>query len=394
MEQSENLYTDVSPLQVLYGLCFVLEVFCVGFSLPRAFPDGGMLLFYLIASLYLFIHIIQALFRVILVDITERLGYRELFGVFLIHAGFVVFPMMFFETPNLVVGLAFLNIPLIVFLLRPHNFAILYLNNLLIFILGLFFVPNVSFFVFVPFCFLLLITFIVDYFGFRFEKYEKALDTFNFKVLVSPVLATFILVIFVGIILFLITPHFRAPVAMPDRGEPQTVTAPARTIQPVDTATILRLALEIVGLLIMIFVLLALLNWLHKKMRRRRGNSKILKPSGTITHIRKRLKESVSATFRINLDDPRTKVIYHYNLFCDHMKRAGMEREKHVTPKDYETKLSGVFSSEQERLQYVRKQFESAKYSLEPISRDTAKTYQTEIDAFLTELKNEPDTSR
>ncbi|MCD6385566.1 DUF4129 domain-containing protein [Candidatus Sumerlaeota bacterium] len=383
-----HLHTGMflSPLVLLYFSCFVLASVSTGFSLSASLQAKGWLYFPALMLAYFFLATVVLLYRPLLLDLTTALQYRERFGIFLIHLVFVMFPSAVFRHSNFILGLAFLNIPLFIFLLRPHNFCNFYLNNLMIFLIGLFYVSRPPVLILFLFSGVLLSTFILDYFAFRIEKYRNIIGKFDLRTLTTPLLGGILLVTIGYTLLLLLTPRMTPQqlkfIELTPAGELR-YSAP----KPLDESEIVELAINVLILIIITFLLLAILNWLNKKLRRYRQQKPVLKTSATFAHFKKMIKEAFSKAYHIRLDNPRSAVIYYYNLFCEEMERVGLGRARYVTPKEYEDLLRQKVQTHGEALHSLRQEFELAKYSPADITDKVAQNYQRQVFSILDVIK-------
>ena len=363
------------PLLALYICAFLLATYSAGFGLIISLKSVGMYFFSLVSMTYLLVLLIVLLLRPLLLDITAGLQYRERFGIFLLHLLFFGMSMSLFENSNLSVGLSVLNIPLLFFLLRPHNFVILYLNSIMLFLLGLYFTRTTPWFGISLFMIILVVTFIVDYFAFRIERYRDVIASFDASSFLQPIIGAVVFVVVVGTILFVATPRF-------DSTDISSITlisydvTEEREIKKVTQNDIVEMVISIFILIMMVFMLLALLNYINKKLRGGKKGLPVTMSPSSVSHFKKVLKEALTRTFHIDLDDPRSAIIYYYNLFCDEMGRLGFQRKPYVTPLDYESYLSGAFTRDEDAFEYLRQEFERAKYSLEPDSSLNATSYK------------------
>lgn len=375
------------PVFILYILCFVLANVSVGFALHNSLPQIGTLYFYILLPLYLFLFLLVTLYRPFLLDLTASLQYRERLGIFFIHLAFFALPQSYLKHSNIIVGLSVLNIPLIFFLLRPHNFCYFYLNNILIFLLGLFYTSSFPIFAFWLFINILLITFIIDNVAFKFEKYATTLEKIDWRVLGKPILWGILFVSISTFSLSIFTPELETR-RLYILKSLATTTYSAKPLKPLDETTLLELAFSLFLLIVIVFVLLALLNWINKKLRRRRSpDSALLKPSSTIAHFKKILRDTFARSFRISLADPRSAIIYYYNALCEEMAHLDLKREPYITPKDYEVILREKFHPLNDVLGYLRKTFELAKYSTVPLTENDAQTYLQQSEFFIQKAK-------
>lgn len=389
MKREVHTVTLLSPLALLYFLCFLLASLSTGFSLSVSLKATGWLYFPALMLAYFLLITVVMLYRPLLLDLTASLQYRERFGIFLVHLAFFSFAMSVFKESNFILGLAFLNLPLIIFLLRPHNFCHFYLNNLIIFLLGLFYVSRVPIILIFLFDYIVLLTFILDYFAFRIEKYRGIIKEFDLRTLVKPLLVTLLLVIIVCSFLFLLTPRipprqmkFVEFISSEEHRYPQP--------KPIDESKIAELAINVLILIIITFLFLALLNWLNKKLRRYGQQKPVLKTPATISHFKKMIKDAFSKAYHIRLDNPRSAVIYYYNLFCEELGRLGLGRAKYVTPKEYETQLRQKSKRvDNEGLCYLTETFEIAKYSPANVSDKMAQRFQKLVFSVLNVIKRE-----
>lgn len=376
------------PVFILYTLSFVLANVSVGFALHFSLPQIGQLYFYILFLFYLLLFLLVTLYRPFLLDLTASLQYRERLGIFFVHLAFFALPQSYLKQSNLIVGLAVLNLPLIFFLLRPHNFCYFYLNNILIFLLGLFYTSRFPILAFWLFSNILLITFIIDNVAFKFDKYATTLDKVNWTVLIKPTLWGVLFVSISTFFLSIFTPEL-VPRRLYILKSPATSTYSTQPLKPLDETTILELTFSLFLLIVTVFFLLALLNWINKKLRRRRSpDTALLKPSSTIAHFKKILRDTFARSFKISLADPRSAIIYYYNALCEEMAHLDLKREPYITPKDYEVILREKFHTLNDVLVYLRKTFELAKYSTLTLTENDAQTYLHNSEFFIQKAKD------
>ncbi|MCX7766303.1 MAG: DUF4129 domain-containing protein [Candidatus Sumerlaeia bacterium] len=371
---------------ILYILCFLLGNFSIGFALHYSLPQIGPVYFYILTPIYLFLFILVIIYRPLLLDLTASLQYRERLGIFFIHLAFFALPQTYLRQSNVIVGLSVLNLPLIFFLLRPHNFCLFYLNNILIFLLGLFYSSRLPILAFWLFNNILLITFIIDNIAFKLEKYVTSLEKIDWTVFSKPALWGMLFVSISTFLLNLFTPEL-VPRQLYILKSSAISTHSAPPLKPLDEKTILELAFSLFLLIISVFVLLAMLNWINKKLRRRPKHSALLKPSSTIAHFKKILRDTFARSFRISLADPRSAIIYYYNALCEEMAHLDLKREPYTTPKDYEAILRKQFYPLAEVLGYLRRTFELAKYSTATLTEKDAQSYQQTSEFFIQKAK-------
>ena len=150
------------PMALLYLVSFFLAFVATNFGLRASLGSNGVVYSTFLTLIYLMVFVIVTTLRPLLLDFTSGLEYRERFGIFVLHLVIFGVAMSLFKRSNIIVGLAFLNIPLMLFLLRPPNFTLFFGNNCLIVIFGLNYSGRANFFTLTIFVMLLLTAFIMD----------------------------------------------------------------------------------------------------------------------------------------------------------------------------------------------------------------------------------------
>jgi hypothetical protein len=320
--------------------------------------------------------------RVLFLDLLANLQYRERIALFLVHAVFFVMPIYLFEAISLIPCFLFLNIPLCLLLQRAQNFNRLYANNILILITTALVNPQVPVFWLLAAGMMLITCMIGDRFVFIGERYSVG-NQIKIRDVGESVLLYVILIALASLGLYGLTPRLPVP-----RGITKGVLeGPAgRSAQPLDTRMIFDLVLSTVILLMLVVGALALLSWLHKKLRKSHPKE-FLPVQSSLSTLKKIVREKIIRRFKTHFSNPREMVVFYYGLLCEQMRNFGFGREPWVTPLEYASYLKITIPEKPSGIDQITDVFQRAKYSPHPVLPDEAKAFKHTVELMISTMK-------
>lgn len=378
MDQS---ITKIVPYQyALYILSYLLTIYVMVLALA----DTGYLgLAPVLAGIFGLCFLIALLFKYPLMDLITSMHYRERMALVFVYAIFFIAPLVLLAKADLAFCLISLALATSVFLQRSSQFLRLYLLNAMIFIVTLAKNPELGWLYVEGFILLLMGCFLFDYFYFKAAKYESS-EFVGISDLARLAVRLFFPLLVAGFALQLITPqlaphHLNILSTSPSRVEKGTAA-------PISTSSIISLAYHLIVLIIIILVVLAMLNWLRKKLSKRRLAT-TGRAQASFGKLRKFVEEKFVRKWRSHLGDARATIIFYYCLFCQELGRLGYPRPAYQTPQEYNEWLKNQIRPGEQELDHIRHSFERARYSSETIARQEAQAFKDLVDRVTNRIK-------
>lgn len=373
--------TKIVPYEyALYIFSYMLTIYVIVLALM---DTGYLWLAPILAGIFGLSFTIAFFLKYPLMDLITSMHYRERMALVFVYSIFFITPLVLLTKADLGLCLISLALPTSVFLQRSSQFLRHYLLNAMIFIVTLAKNPELGWLYVVGFILLLMGCFLFDYFYFKAEKYQSS-EFVGISDLVGLGLRLFFPLLAAGFALQLIMPqlephHLNILSTSPSRVEKEMPSS-------ISTSSIISLAYHLIVLIIIILVALAMLNWLRKKLSKRR-----LAPTGraraSFGKIRKFVEEKIVRKWRSHLGDARATIIFYYCLYCQELGRLGYPRPAHQTPQEYNEWLKNQLGPGEQELDHIRYTFERARYSSETIARQEAQEFQDLVHKVTNRLK-------
>jgi len=313
-------------------------------------------------------------FQHLLADYVRQFNYSEKFAFFLAHCVIFFLPTFVMRRFSIVFSLLSVNLVIMLFLVEPHAFTRLYASNLLLMIVVILKAPNASP-VWALIGFILIASAMcLDYFYFKGQKYGESHQLPPAEFLHIGIRHILVPIAIAGFLYWWLPPLFRH--VSRHRGIRIDGAATRPTLSPPDIGDILFRAI-IVAVLLMITI--ALLNWLQKKLKMRRA-ALIVPMRGILRKLKKFVQEKVLQPVRPHLTNPRERIIFYYNRFCDELGRRGFARASYQTPSEYAKILRPPAADKWGIIEKITHTFEDVMYGAKSVSEDDALGFKKEVE--------------
>jgi len=308
----------------------------------------------------LFIFIIAFFFRYTIAEMLDKLTTEERIGLSIVFFIIFLMPTIFFKTKKLALNFIFLIYLLSIFLYNEKSFCRLYFADMFLMFLILLTRPRYSVLLLLLFLGLLSITFALDYFRFKYEKYGDRGDVFIEHPIIEGILI-FVFTLFLFIPLYFVLPAF-IPVVIKE--------VPKKNMDEIvkeigyNELISMKDILIIVLLIALGFFAIKALQWfmLHGKSEEAFENV-ILTQTGAVFRRKKEKPKKPKGKIKLVRDE----VIHLYNSLCYDMALAGFERKKFFTPNEYLGEYEREIKVDKDKFEIITKVFEKARYSQENI---------------------------
>jgi hypothetical protein len=377
---SFSLYLSACVLTV-YTSCLALH-YGIGLSVGICLP--------LLIAVFGLLFAVAGVLKHLILDVISNLSYRERFAVFLLYGVFFVMPIFIFHGPNLLLSFVFLLLPLAFFCQKQQNFNRLYFVNALVLATTIMSYPRSSPVVVFVFVILLIVTLLFDYVAAKEEKFRTALPIQWADIL--RILSFYaVLVIGLGGAFYVLTPPLTPHVYVSSQ---QEYASREVSLETLSQETLVKLLIYTVVLIILLFVLLAVLNWISKKFRKRTVTPiEVVKSSLSV--LKKAVQETFFRKIKMQFSSPRDAIVFYYAIFCERLAQAGFARKSDWTPREYAAHLrtNVPISADPEAmlfgsLDFLTTTFERAIYSPLSIAPDDSERFKRSLDALSTVLKS------
>jgi len=323
-------------------------------------------------------------FNKILSDFFRLFSYKEKFGFFIIHCGMFFLPVFFIHQVSIIYSLLSVNLFLAFCLALPHIFARLYASNMLLLVIIIIKVPNLSLswvllsflLICIPMCF--------DYFHYRKRKYGETHQV-NPGEFYSIIIRYIIIPVLLSIALYIFLPpmHKKFNPAPEIRRHEHY-----RTKVTTDSTHINDIVVRAVLLGMMLMFLIALVNWVHKKLR---GNKPpvVIPLKGFMRKVKKFVKEKIISSEAVYDDIPRDRIIRDYNKLCVEMGKLGYEKSIHHTPSEFLKRVQFLPEGKLDILKAITLKFENVLYGNKEVKKKESRKFRKKIKTLLTSLKGD-----
>ena len=293
-------------------------------------------------------------------EMLSRLTAEEKVGLSIVFLLIFFLPSIFFKTRVIAINVIFLIYLLSLLLHNEKSFCRLYFADMFLMFLILLTRPRHSFLLLLMFFGFLSITFVLDYFRFKFEKYGDRGDVFIEHPLIEGILI-FVFSLFLFLPIYFIIPVFKPAMIenIPKKSFDEVIQG-VRFNQILSTKDVLIIIL----LIILIFIGMKALQWflLHRKSGESFENVVITETGAVYRRKREKPKKP-----KWKVKSMKDKVIYLYNNLCYDMTLAGFERKRFFTPNDYLNEYEKEIKEEGEKFGKITRIFEKARYSQENV---------------------------
>lgn len=357
-------------IQTLYAASIAIS-FNLKYNIYHVFPL--LLIFYLIPTFFCFY------FRELLNDLFVQFQYKEKFALFLGHLFFFLSPT-FLGIMSFSLSAILMNFPLLLTLLRPHNFVRLYFWNSLILSCVILYNPNISIYYLFVFIILLTITMLFDYFFFKTEIYNET-RKIKVKELAGIILSFVLFPSIIGLGMSFLIPEMQ-PVKFDELFKNQRHFIETQQ----KSQSLLRILIEAIILILLISLMLALLNYIQKKLIKK----KVILPKGSqarIDEYEPKYTNLIKKKIFSVGNDIRSKIIHLYNLFIEETGEAGFKRKISSTPSEYASDFYQSFNYKFKDIFKITELFEKARYGKEVMDDTDLIEFEQNINPLKTAVK-------